>query len=223
MHFSHQYQGGTKATKFAVVAGLHVLAAAAFIHSINHRTVTMPKVPEDLLVMIQPDIPPPPPPPPEPPKPMQRVAPPDVVVPKVEVEVQPPPVETPIQAVTTEPDPTPALAATPQPEAPPAAAQPSANSGVMRTAVLADANGCAKPDYPANAARNGDSGTVTLALLVGADGKVTSSRIAKSSGHRELDKAAVNALSLCKFQPAMNNGVPEAGWAQIAYVWKLDE
>jgi protein TonB len=154
---------------------------------------------------------------------MQRVAPPDVVVPKVEVEVQPPPVETPIQAVTTEPDPTPAPAATPQPEAPPAAAQPSANSGVMRTAVLADANGCAKPDYPANAARNGDSGTVTLALLVGADGKVTSSRIAKSSGHRELDKAAVNALSLCKFQPAMNNGVPEAGWAQIAYVWKLDE
>jgi protein TonB len=89
--------------------------------------------------------------------------------------------------------------------------------------VLADANGCATPAYPANAARQGQSGTVTLALLVGADGKVTSSRVQHSSGFRDLDKAAVNALSLCKFKPAMNNGTAEAGWAQIAYVWKLDE
>jgi protein TonB len=222
MHFSHLNNGsGTKATKFAVVAGLHVVAAIGFIHTMNTRHLTMPKVPEDLLVMIQPDIPKPPPPPPEPPKPTVKVAPPDVVVPKVEVEVQPPPVESPVQATTTEPDPTPAQAPV-QAEAPPAA-KPSTDSGAMRSAVLADANGCAKPAYPASAARNGDSGTVTLALLVGADGKVTSSRVQKSSGHRELDKAAVNALSLCQFKPAMNNGVAEAGWAQIAYVWTLDD
>jgi protein TonB len=63
---------------------------------------------------------------------------------------------------------------------------------------------------------------VTLALLVGTDGRVTSSRIQKSSGFRELDRAAVNALSQCQFKPAMNNGVPEAGWGQIAYAWVLD-
>jgi protein TonB len=63
---------------------------------------------------------------------------------------------------------------------------------------------------------------VTLALLVGTDGRVTSSRVQTSSGSRELDRAAVNALSLCQFKPAMNNGVPEAGWAQIAYVWSLE-
>jgi protein TonB len=220
MHFSHLNNGsGTKATKVAAVAGLHVLLGAALIHSINTKHVQMPKIAEDMLVMIQPEIPKPPPPPPEPPKPMPKAAPPEIVAPKVEVETPPP--ETPPQLqTTTEPDPAPAQPAQPvQAEAPPA--QPSDNSGAMRTAVLADPNGCAKPDYPANAARNGETGTVTLALMVGTDGKVTSSRVQKSSGHRELDRAAVNALSMCRFKPAMNNGTPEAGWAQIAYVWTL--
>jgi protein TonB len=223
MHFSHLNNGsGTKATKFAVVAGIHVFAAIAFIHSINHRQIALPKVPEDVLVMLQPDIQKPPPPPPEPPKPMPKLAPPDVVVPKVELDVQPPPAEPTLQAVTTVPDPAPAqpVASTPEPQP---AVQTSANSGAMRTAVLADPDACVKPPYPASAARNGESGTVTLALLVGADGRVTSSRVLKGSGYRELDKAAVNALSLCKFKPAMNNGVPEAGWGQIAYVWTLEE
>ena len=220
MHFSHLNNGsGTKATKLAAVAGLHVLLGVGLIHSMNTRHVQMPKIAEDMLVMIQPEIPKPPPPPPEPRKPMPKAAPPEIVVPKPEVET-PPPENPPQLQTTTEPDPAPAQPAQPvQAEAPPA--QPSDNSGAMRTAVLADPNGCAKPDYPANAARNGETGTVTLALMVGTDGKVTSSRVQKSSGHRELDRAAVNALSMCRFKPAMNNGTPEAGWAQIAYVWTL--
>jgi protein TonB len=219
MHFSHLNNGsGTKATKLAAVAGLHVLIATVFIHSINTRHITMPTVPEDIMVLLKPEMPPPPPPPPEPPRPMPQVAPPDLVVPKVEVET-PPPQDPPPMQTTTEPDPAPQPAAPVQAEAPPA--QPSPNAGAMRTAVLADASGCATPEYPASAARQGQSGTVTLALLVGADGKVTSSRVQHTSGFRDLDKAAVNALSLCKFKPAMNNGTPEAGWAQIAYVWSL--
>jgi protein TonB len=220
MHFSHLNDGsGTKATKIAVVAALHVGLAAVFIHSINTRQITMPKVPEDLMVMIHPDIPPPPPPPPEPPRPMPHVAPPNIVVPKVEVETPPPQDPPPVQA-TTEPDPAPEQPAMPaQPEAPPAA--PSNNTGAMRSAVMAD--GCATPQYPTAALRNGETGTVTLALLIGADGHVTQSRIEHSSGYRDLDKAAVNALSMCKFKPAMNSGQPEAGWGQIAYDWKLEE
>jgi protein TonB len=222
MHFSNLNDGsGSKATKFAVVAGLHVIVATVFIHSLNTRNITMPKVPEDLMVMIQPDFKPPPPPPPEPPKPMPKVAPPEIVAPKVEVETPPPQDPPPVQA-TTEASPEPAQPSAPvQADAPPA--QPSQNTGAMRTAVLADANGCAKPAYPTSSLRNGDTGTVTLALLVGTDGRVTSSRIEHSSGHRELDKAAVNALSLCKFKPGMNNGAPEAGWAQLAYDWKLQD
>jgi protein TonB len=221
MHFSHMNQGSrTKATKFALVAGFHIAVGALFVHSLNARHITMPKMPEELVVMFTPE-PPPPPPPPEPPKPMPKVAPPQIVAPPPEVEVQQPPPPDVVTAAVT-PDPAPQQpTATPQPEAPPATAP--TDSGKMHTAVLADANGCAKPDYPAKAMRNGESGTVTLALLVGTDGRVAGSRVQSSSGSRELDKAAVAALSMCKFKPATNGGAAEQAWAQIAYVWTLDQ
>jgi protein TonB len=91
----------------------------------------------------------------------------------------------------------------------------------VRSIALAEASGCATPEYPARAARNGDSGTVVLALLIGTDGRVANARVQKSSGSRDLDKAALNALSMCQFKPGMNNGVPEAGWGQVAFVWTL--
>lgn len=208
-----------KAAKFVLVAALHVALGAVFIHSINTKKISLSSLPEQVLVMIEPEHPTPPPPP-EPPKPMRQLAPPDVVVPKVEVDVAPPPVPNPIQATTVaEPSPFPAMPSDPVPDAP---ATPSANPGQLRTAVFADANGCALPDYPAAAARRGDTGTTTLALLVGADGRVSSSRIEQSSGSRDLDRAAINALTLCKFKPATNNGVAQAGWAKLAFVWKLD-
>jgi protein TonB len=217
MHFSHLNNGGgSKATKIAAVAGIHVILATGLIHSMNTRHITLPAVREDILVMLHPDVPPPPPP--EPPKPMPKVAPPQIVVPKVEVDVPPPQDPPPVQATTVQ-DPTPQEPVAPaQPDAPPA--QPSNNTGAMRTAVIA--GGCATPQYPAAALRNEESGTVSLALLIGADGRVTQSRIDHSSGYRDLDKAALNALSMCTFKPAMNNGQAESGWAQIAYVWKLE-
>ncbi|KQY10539.1 hypothetical protein ASD28_28300 [Massilia sp. Root133] len=207
-----------KAAKFVLVAALHVALGAVFIHSINTKKISLSSLPEQVLVMIEPERPTPPPP--EPPKPTQQLAPPDVVVPKVEVDVAPPPVPNSIQATTVaEPSPFPAMPSDPVPDAP---ATPSANPGQLRTAVFADANGCALPDYPAAAARRGDTGTTTLALLVGADGRVSSSRIEQSSGSRDLDRAAINALTQCTFKPATNNGVAEAGWAKLAFVWKLD-
>ena len=220
MHFSQLHDGaGGKSGKFALVAGLHVLVAVGVINVMNAKSISLPAMFDETMVWMQPEVPPPSPPP-EPPKPQVKTAPPEVVVPKVEVDVAAPPPEPTVQA-STEPAPEPAPPM--QSEAPPApSAQPSANSGQMRSAVLADANGCAKPDYPVRAARNGETGTVTLALLVGADGRVQDSRIQSSSGSRDLDRAAVNALSMCKFQPAMNGGTAEAGWAQLAYVWTLE-
>lgn len=208
-----------KAAKFALIAAVHVAVGAVFIHSINTKTISLSKLPEQVLVMIEPQRPTPPPQP-EPPKPAQQLAPPDVFVPKTEVDVAPPPVPGPIQATTSsDPSPFPAMPSDPVPEAP---AKPSANPGQMRTAVLADASGCPLPAYPAAAAREGITGTSTLALLVGTDGRVSSARIEHSSGSRVLDSAALNALSRCTFKPATNNGVPEAGWARLAFVWTLD-
>lgn len=222
MHFSHiDKQGGSQATRIAVVAGVHIALGALFVHSLNARHIPMPTMPQALVVMFTPEAPPPIPPPPTP-TPMPQVAPPQIFVPPVEVQVlQPPP-----QNVVTA-----AVAADPAPQPPTAARQPVAvavvpaapHAGVTHTAVLADANGCARPDYPRRAARMGESGTVTLALLVGADGRVTGSRIQSSSGSPELDKAAIQALSMCRFKPATTGGVAEPGWAQIAYVWTLDQ
>ncbi|WP_292039726.1 energy transducer TonB [Massilia sp. UBA6681] len=222
MHFTQLNDGtGGKAGKFAVVAGLHVLVGMGMINVMNSKSITLPKLIEDATVWIQPQTPPPPPP--EPPQPVVKaVKPPPIVVPKPEVEVPLPPVEEPIQA-STEPEP---LVEPAQPVAndvpPTPAAKPGSTPGQMGSAVLANAEGCAKPDYPINAARNGDTGTVTLALLVGADGRVQDARVQRTSGHRELDRAALNALSLCQFKPAMNNGVAQPGWGQIAYVWTLE-
>jgi protein TonB len=213
----------SKAAKFVLVAALHVALGAVFIHGINTKTISLPSLPEPVQVMLTPDRPLPPPTPPEPPKPMPQVAPPELFVPKTEIDVAPPPTPAPLQATTeSDPSPFPPMPATSAPDTPTAPATNSGNPGQMHTAVFADANGCALPDYPAGAARHGDSGTTTLALLVGADGRVSSARIEHSSGSRDLDRAAINALSLCRFKPATNNGVAEAGWAKLAYVWKLD-
>lgn len=224
MHFSNfNGNNGSKATKIALVTGLHVLLGVGLIKSMDTKTISLPQLADDITVVIPKFVPPPPPPPVEPPRPMPTMAPPEVVIPKVEVEVAPPSEQPQVQATTEAvPEPTPGPAQV-QADVPPAQPTTPSNSGAMRSAVLADANSCAKPDYPVNAARKGETGTVTLALLVGADGRVSSSRVLTGSGSRDLDRAAVNALSLCKFKPAMNGGTAQAGWAQIAYDWKLEQ
>ncbi|MES2015305.1 MAG: TonB family protein [Pseudomonadota bacterium] len=87
---------------------------------------------------------------------------------------------------------------------------------------VASAGDCARPDYPPRAARLGEEGTVTLALLIGANGRVADAKVSSSSGSRDLDRAAIAALSLCKFTPATTNGVAEPAWGKIAYAWTLE-
>jgi protein TonB len=222
MHFSHSPNGnGSKTTRFVLIAGLHVALGTLFVHGLNTRHLSLPSLPDDLTVTIEPTRPEPPPVPVDPPKPVQQLAPPPIVVPIQEVAVAPP-LETPVVAKTSsEPAQPPVTPSGTAVDAQPAT-KPSANTGQMHSAVFADANSCALPSYPASAARNGETGTTTLALLVGTDGRVSSARVEHGSGSKVLDRAALSALSLCKFKPAMNNGVPEAGWARMAYVWTLD-
>ncbi len=217
MHFSDTRDGsGSKFTKIAIVAALHIAVGAALIHNMNTKNFKMPKVIDD-MVMLTLDAPKPPPPPPEPPQQKQKATTqPKVVAPRVEVEVPQQPTEPTIQA-TTEVSP----AVDPGP-ATPEAAPADPNAGKLFSAALADANSCAKPDYPAKAAREGETGTVSLALLIGTDGRVSDSRVQKSSGSRELDRAAQAALSMCKFKPATSNGTAQPAWGKIAYVWTLD-
>lgn len=224
MQFSHTHRdGGGKLGKFTAVAALHVAVGALLIHNLGTRSLSIPAIADAIPVAIEPE-PAIPPPPREPPQPAQQLAPPQIFVPKIEVDIAPPPEPAPV--ATTQVAEAPAPPATPvqsaAPTPPVAAARPDAEAGRIRTAVLADANSCALPAYPARAVREGASGTTTLALLVGTDGRVSSARVEHGSGSRDLDRAALAALSLCRFKPATSNGVPEAGWAQLAYVWTLD-
>jgi protein TonB len=213
MNFSNTHHRGQAIPKIALIVVVHVLLAYGFIMSVRNKTIKLPQVIEDVM-LIAPDIPPPPPPPET--KPVQKTAPPEALRPPVEVDIPPPvvPLETIQTAELAEIPP----AAPTAPAGPPTpVAQPQTG---MRTAVLAE--GCATPAYPPAAARAGETGTVLLALLIGSDGKVSDARVQKSSGSALLDKAARSALSLCRFKPATADGVATAGWSAISYVWKLD-
>jgi protein TonB len=146
---------------------------------------------------------PPPPPPPE------MKAPPPPFIPPVEVQVQqPPPPQNTIANATNTPPPTTSLA----PPAPPAPAPCSQGpAGPSRTDAVADFNTCARPEYPKSSLRNEETGTTTLQFLIGVTVTGDGFQMQKSSGFRDLDRAAQTALSKCRFKPATENGQPKAG------------
>jgi D-alanyl-D-alanine endopeptidase (penicillin-binding protein 7) len=80
---------------------------------------------------------------------------------------------------------------------------------------------CAKPDYPAQALADRQTGTVKLGFLVDQDGKVRDSRVDRSSGNVALDDAARLAIAKCTFTPATDNGIAMQSWAPVQYVWTL--
>ena len=61
-----------------------------------------------------------------------------------------------------------------------------------------------------------------MATLVKADGTVADSKVDKSSGFKNLDKAAQKGLSGCKFKPGTKDGAPAQTWTKVDYAWKLD-
>lgn len=89
-------------------------------------------------------------------------------------------------------------------------------------APVMDSKSCEPPKYPKAALMNEETGTVSMGFLVAADGKVVESKVEKSSGSKSLDKAALSALSLCKFKPGSKDGKPDQLWAKVDFVWKLE-
>ena len=60
------------------------------------------------------------------------------------------------------------------------------------------------PAYPKELERKGITGTVGLAIVVGVNGGVQSVDVTSSSGHAELDQAAITAAYTYSFEPARN-------------------
>ncbi|WP_189450204.1 energy transducer TonB, partial [Cognatilysobacter xinjiangensis] len=138
--------------------------------------------------------PPPPPPPPEPPKqlilnpPKQQI---------VQPTPTPPPPENP-PVVNTDPSPIDPPAPPPAPPAPPAAAPPPPTP---QTGGAASVCSRAPISYPPSALREQAEGTTSVTVSWSADGTITSASVRKSSGNRDLDRAALSQIKRWKICP----------------------
>jgi bla regulator protein BlaR1 len=84
-----------------------------------------------------------------------------------------------------------------------------------------DFSSCRKPEYPKTAFDQKLEGTVRMVFSIDATGHVASANVEQSSGHADLDGAALNALKLCSFTPATQHGKPVDSSTTVSYVWKL--
>ena len=79
-----------------------------------------------------------------------------------------------------------------------------------------------KAEYPKASLMNEEQGTVSMSFLVSPDGSVVESKLEKTSGFKNLDKAAIKTISGCKFKPGTKDGAPAQTWTKVDYNWKLD-
>lgn len=124
-----------------------------------------------------------------------------------------------------------ALIPDPAPEAPahdpePAITQvsrtiPSAALGGQRTEALA-ASGNPRPPYPARAVRSGLEGRVVLDVEVLITGQVGEIKIADSSGHGVLDRAAIKGVRKWRFKAARLAGIAVLSQVRVPVQFKLE-
>lgn len=113
----------------------------------------------------------------------------------------------PILAVQAEPSPpAPAPAADPAPAAPPAPPAPAkpVSAGDLSASMVH----APPPRYPRESRRQREQGAVLLTVLLGTDGSVADISVAKSSGHRRLDDAALSAVRKWRWRPTIRQGQP---------------
>jgi periplasmic protein TonB len=208
--YAHPRASGRRLTAVLATIALHIVLIYALLHGLARKIVEV--APAPLQTMIIEEARPSRAERPLPPPPKLAAAPrPFLPPPELNIQVpQPPPART---AVTAAPKPAPA----------PVAPAPAASAeGPVHTPAVVDAASCGKPDYPSASRRANETGTVLLSFLIDEDGKVVESKVERSSGYRRLDDAAREALGLCKFRPATENGKPMRAWARLEYVWTLE-
>ena len=120
-------------------------------------------------------------------------------------EVPAPPTE--IRDATQAPDPVPA-------------ATPADIGGGGATQALAYASPM-QPRYPPASVRAREEGTVTLRVLVDAEGVPQRVEIARSSGHARLDTSAKESVERARFRPVMRNGIAVPAWGIVPIAFRL--
>lgn len=143
----------------------------------------------------------------EPPPPRAEPTPPDVKPPLV----APQPL-----IVPPAPSPSPMIAVI-QPPKIEAVAAPRAVDGppVTPPDFSADYLNNPPPRYPVESRHLREQGTVTVKVLVTPEGAVQELKLAESSGHSRLDKAAMAAIRNWRFAPAKQAGKAVAAWVIV--------
>lgn len=123
---------------------------------------------------------------------------------------------------TPPPEPTPAPAeSAPLPPDIETAPAPATSAVVQAPAPLPGQS--PPPRYPPAALRRGESGTVLLHVEVDASGVPVTVQVARRSGSRDLDRAAVEAVSRWRFRPATDaDGRPVPGSLAVPVDFTLD-
>ena len=118
----------------------------------------------------------------------------------------------PAPVVREEPSPQPAAQATAQPPS-------NINAGQPRSVGISAIRYKTKPqaEYPEISKELGESGVVNIRVVIGADGRVQSAQVSKSSGFRRLDDVALRAVRRASFYPYQENGVAVAAATNIPF------
>ena len=212
--------GSNRTVSIIVVALIHVLLGYVLVSGLAYNVVK--KAAEDLKTFDVEDEPPPPPEEPPPPPEDSPVPPPPQVSappPLVRIESPAPPIQTTpnIQPVIVTPraDPVP-----PRPPAPPAprVSQAAKAKGSLPGLITGE-------DYPSQAQRDEETGTVRVRLDVGTNGRVSNCSVTSSSGSRSLDSTTCRLLtSRARFTPAKDqNGQPISDSVTTAIRWELTD
>jgi periplasmic protein TonB len=184
-----------------VVGALHLVLIWALATGLASQL--MQKLPDELSTEVIKDKPPeqnkvPPPPPPE------LVKPPPPFVPPPDITVT---TETPAANTITTQSTIQHVEPKPQISSPAAIGRPHA---------------CGRAQYPALAVRLNHEGNTSLSFTIGTDGGVSNVSVTNSSGHDELDQAAVTCASSWSYKPAIQNGQPVAVPWKTTVQWKLN-
>lgn len=77
------------------------------------------------------------------------------------------------------------------------------------------------PTYPLAAQQRGHQGDVVVRLHVARNGRVEKAEVVESSGHAALDQAAVEAVSVWRGRPAMQNGQAVATTVRLRFQFRI--
>ncbi|WP_051382813.1 energy transducer TonB [Gloeobacter kilaueensis] len=81
--------------------------------------------------------------------------------------------------------------------------------------------GAVQPDYPEIAQQNNWEGKVIVKAYINADGSVGEVQVVRSSGHAELDQAAIEAVKRTRFEPAHRGEEAVAAWVRVPITFSL--